>query len=183
MSKPPSVFRHFRLLAIALALPTFAAAVPAQANVRTTIAGASCMPDPFWVRDSNGSFDVFTNGAIKWHTHTPDANSSFSMFCPLTRSLPLTTDGLSDLEVRFKPTTADASQPSCTASSVRPDGTILVAQTLDQTIPGTTPSTMNFGDAIDRSTSKGTYFLRCLLPLTVQLVSVYHSEVDGINGN
>jgi hypothetical protein len=181
MSDRRSTFT-FRLLAAVLALPALLAAPSAGANVRTTIPGAACIPDPFWVRDSNATFDVLSDGAIQWHSPSTDANFSFSMFCPITRSLPLSTTGMSDFQIRFRSTTAQSSSATCSVASMRTDGTILLSDGKVQTLPGNSPSVMDL-DGINKSVSKGTYMLSCLLPLTVQMISVYHSENDGISGN
>ena len=110
------------------------------------------------------------------------------MSCPLVRQLPLSTDGMSDLELRFKTVSgyAGTRKVVCTATSNRTDGTILDSQEKEMNVPGglfNSTVLMDFNNAITASVSKGTYTVYCQLPADVVLHSIYHSEVDGINGN
>ena len=182
MSRSTSLFTRIRLLAAALALPALFAAVPAQANVRTTIPGAACYVDPFFA-NPGGVINVDGNGGYSLGDEDDSPLGSTRTVCPITRSLPLTTDGMSDFEIRFLSNNDVAGQASCTAASIRPDGTILQTTNKMMTIPGNAQTTMDLGAGITKSASKGTYFLSCLLPITVQLLSVYHSENDGVSGN
>jgi hypothetical protein len=183
MSRSTSLFTRIRLLAAALALPALFGAVPAQANVRTTIPGAACYVDPFFA-NPGGVIFVEGNGGYRVGTE-PEGSPLVSTrtVCPITRSLPLTTDGMSDFEIRFVSNSDEAGQAWCTLASVRPDGTILQSAGKTQTIPGNAQTTMDLGAGITKSASKGTYFFSCLVPQTVQLLSVYHSENDGVSGN
>lgn len=182
MLRSTSLFTRIRLLAAALALPALFGAVPAQANVRTTIPGAACYVDPFFA-NPGGVLNADGNGAYSIGNQTATPDTSFRVVCPMSRSLPLETDGMSDVEIRFASLTSQGSSPSCTVASIRRDGTILQSVNKSVFVPGDGQATMDFGDDITNSANKGTYFASCLLPMTVQLISVYHSENDGVSGN
>jgi hypothetical protein len=182
MSENTSPFTRIRLLAAALALPALFGAVPAQANVRTTIPGATCYVDPFFANPGN-VLEAGGNGSYFIDPPNASVDTATRVVCPMFRSLPLELDGMSDVEIRFASNTAQASSPSCTVASIRPDGTILQSSNKSVTVPGDGQATLDFAGAITKSASKGTYFASCLLPHTVQLISVYHSENDGVSGN
>jgi hypothetical protein len=115
------------------------------------------------------------------------------LWCPLVRSLPLATDGLSDLEIVFRGT--DESTPrsaTCDVWSLRPDGTIAKSASKTITVPPRFESPngtvypvvkMDFDGLINASASKGNYLMRCHIPQGVSIYSYYHSEVGDISGN
>jgi hypothetical protein len=130
--------------------------------------------------------------------------------CTIRRDLPLATKGLSDLEIRFAGLGFwETPKPvKCIAYSLAPgneDWLVRVQKTVNvpgftyletpYTTPGVDPgtsefhminvhyATMDFGNVINASASKGTYALECQLPDDVALVSIYSSEEDGVSGN
>jgi hypothetical protein len=196
------MLKSFLRLTLALALPALALATPATANVRSSGTGNSCIFfdheifPPHGLPGSNPAhgnvFGVYrSSGGIMVDAGTAtDGTRRWPVSCPLTRSLPLSTDGLSDLEIRFYAETDFAGEPfrtvTCTASSLRSDGSFADTASKDVNVPpypSGVMTVMDFGGALNVSSSKGHYTLTCHLPGDVVLHSVYHSEVDGVNGN
>lgn len=130
--------------------------------------------------------------------------------CTVRRSLPLATRGLSDLEIRFAGMFHGGTprSVSCIAYSLAPNSenwlvrvkkTVTVSGMTELENPYNTPgvdpgssefhmfdvhyTTMDFGNVINASASKGTYAVECELPEDVSLVSIYSSEEDGVSGN
>lgn len=116
----------------------------------------------------------------------------------MKRSLPLSTAGMSDVEVRFRAAyTFDGGAnrlATCTVSSLRSDGTVLAFHERTVSVPAGTYNpttqtftapvvTMDFADQVDVSSSKGTYHLQCYTSTGVSLLSYYHSENDGVSNN
>jgi hypothetical protein len=182
MSK--SLLTTTRLLGLAVALAAPALSMPAMANVRTSVTGSVCHIYPDFVRVSSGGGDsVDGTGSFYIGSPATDTRVAIGTFCPLQRNLPLSTEGLSDLEIRFTGHNTTSAFTQCTGMSLRPDGTIVKAVNKSVTVPPSGTITMDFANSINASVSKGTYHLECLLPFTVGLNSIYHSEVDGIDGN
>jgi hypothetical protein len=193
------MFRAFLRHALALAVPAVGVALAssAQANVRTVMPGAACqVPNSNPTGDEPGTnYGYFQDGSIQIYTPSNPDFIGHNVPCPMTRNLPLSTAGLSDLEVRFRATPNHQSGlrwANCEAKSLRSDGTIIIMKEKSVDIP---PSrnvngidvadmvTMDFNAAINASASKGSYMLYCYMPTSVALVSYYHSENDGIDGN
>jgi hypothetical protein len=195
-------------LTLALVLPvagTLGFTPAADANVRTVTLGNTCQfvhsavraglvdaePGPGKV----GAFYGFDDDGIHLDSDHQNPNAQFGIICPVARHLPLSTDGLSDLEVRFRATggsswsnTSPPREVRCFATSYRKDGSILDSAEMTigvprPTYPNTPTVVMDFNDAINVSDSKGTYGITCLIPVGVSLHSIYHSEVDGVAGN
>lgn len=195
-------------LALALALSTMGAIAlssTAQANVRTTTHGSACSfvgsiqsvpraasPGPGNLLGFVSHNGPFIGDADPFVTSNQDYNTYFPVMCPLTRQLPLSTAGMSDLEVRFvahrqfAPGYEPVRRAYCDVFSVRSDGTPILFKQREVIIKEgiNAPATvLDFGDDLDQSSSKGHYYVTCWLPYTVALQSIYHSEVDGIDGN
>lgn len=173
-------------LTAALAAPALGLALmaaPAEANVRTAANGASCLIDGFAENIMNGYPRYTQGGGFMWESTATEPLMSALMFCPVKRSLPLSTAGLSDYEMRLRGHSSMASNVSCNLRSVRTDGTILEAHNKSVSVPGGGTATLDFGGLLNTSVSKGTYWVDCLLPVTVEIISLYHSEVDGVSGN
>jgi hypothetical protein len=124
-----------------------------------------------------------------YHTaREDDGPTDHPVTCNIPRNLPLRTDGMSDLEVRFKwvgiPGTG-TTPVTCTAYSYRGDGTLAAAatRTLAINLAPTSLQVMDFGSAIGDSASKGHYTLSCSVPTDVGLFSIYSSENDGVSSN
>jgi hypothetical protein len=180
--------------ALALALSaTGVLALPssADANVRNTTGGASCQ----WSAGSSRAADVvyYTHGTT--FIVPGDNRMAFALTCPVTRNLPLSTEGYSDLEVRFR---AAAEQVGtvpvdCTATTYRSDGSIASSKALSVNVQGTSYNSngslnrpmavMDFAGALNVTGSKGMTSLQCLLPMQMEIHSIYSSEHDGIDGN
>lgn len=198
MSKPLSL-----TLALAFALPTLGAlpSSTAEANVRNTMPSTACQFDDFRIR---GGFDPFTPNESSHsrydadlgmsHQYTPSNGPDLvRVTCTVNRNLPLSTAGMSDLEVRFRslsPFTTKSIQ--CWAYSFRPDMSIIAQAEKTVTLQGNYVdntglhsrfATIDFNNALNASVSKGTYTVECELPSDVGLTSIYSSEVDGIDGN
>ena len=89
---------------------------------------------------------------------------------------------MSDFELRFASPRARA--PALLHGGLgSTDGTILQSARQVAQRARRWPGHDGLGGAITKSDNKGTYFASCLLPITVQLISVYHSENDGVSGN
>jgi hypothetical protein len=182
MSK--SLLTTTRLLGLAVALAAPVLSMPASANVRTSVTGTACHIWPDFVRVSSGGGDRYDgSGSFSIGSDATDTSVSIGTFCGLQRNLPLTTAGLSDLEIRFTGHNTTSADTICSGISLRPDGTIVKSVSKTITVPPTGTVTMDFGGAVNASASKGTYFVTCMLPFTVHLNSIYHSEIDGVDGN
>ena len=187
-------------LALALALPTLGALAlssSAQANVRNTTPGSVCQFGfdeirggvPYQAGDPRFTSAYTVEQGIWWY-RANENNTSIPITCPVMRNLPLSTEGLSDLEVRFRSVVVQAPRTvTCTAYSVRADGAVVAAVQKQVTVNGTTnPSpgnpntavdslaTMDFGKSLPASASKGHYVIGCSLPPGVGLMSIYTSE-------
>jgi hypothetical protein len=197
------MFRSIVRKTLALAIPAiglFTLSAPAEANIRTSTLGTACqfssaamrggtqpaMPGPGTV--GAGYSD---NGPWAFGDNDETYTLGFPIGCPLVRQLPLSTDGLSDLEVRFQVNVVYPPSPpvvrtvQCTAYTMRSDGSILDSSQKQMVVAnsGTGTTVMDFGSDINKSSSKGTYGVFCFMPIGVVLHSIYHSEVDGIDGN
>jgi len=187
-----------------LALPLFAAAAPAVANVRSVNSSTVCQWED--TEDRRGFHTVYNPdtgnhsiASIYWSRYSPtngmyhtkledDGPTSVPVTCNIPRNLPLRTDGMSDLEIRLRaagPFTGTRTV-TCTAYSYRGDGTLAAAATRSLAVNGNnidTTSPLDFGSAIGTSASKGYYVLTCNMPTYVGLFSIYSSENDGVSGN
>lgn len=214
MSSP----NHFIRLALALILPALGVAAlssPARANVRSVTNASGCQ----WMEDDvrRGFLYDFSNqtdgpdspgpligqrfktsyDAQLGISHQMQGGFTLGVTCNVQRNLPLSTAGLSDLEIRFRSLSmyTTPKQISCYALSQRPDGTVASIVHRTVSLPGNfidhtkSPSlqssyvTMDFANSVNASASKGLYSVSCQLPSDVGLMSVYSSEVDGIDGN
>jgi hypothetical protein len=186
------------LRTLALVIPATAAVLlplAADANVRHTVGGAACQlgsagntpGQPYW------AYPNLTGGVMYVdQTNTYPFGSTIS--CPVERNLPLSTDGLSDFEIRFiaRNFYTGTRPVGCELYSLRPDGTIVDSTSKQMGVPGMHSTsngdvaetvTMDFADAVSASASKGTYHLDCFMWPNIELRSIYVSEVDGISGN
>jgi hypothetical protein len=190
-------------LACALGLPllgSLTAPSTAHANVRQVTPGTSCQYEDEIIRAGYNPHDGDTFGShYSWlgaFHFTPvgygrDGLGSAGVTCTVPRNLPLSTAGLSDLEIRFRnwSESQEPKQVKCYAMSVRRDFSIALLTDMTVTIPASpdkttiTGATIDFGNRINVSDSKGFYSVFCDLPRNVYLVSIYSSEVDGIDGN
>jgi hypothetical protein len=218
--KEKPMFKPRTLSMFALTLPvlgSLALSSAAQANVRTTAQASSCQfsdgSDRAGVRYDGVKFDSANTAESGIFFRKPDGSTTpdtKTVVCTIRRDLPLSTKGLSDLEVRFAGLAFfDAPKTvKCVAYSLAPsneDWLVRVRKTVSvpgftyletpYNTPGVDPgtwefhlldvhhATMDFGNVINTSASKGTYALECELPDDVALVSIYSSEEDGISGN
>jgi hypothetical protein len=187
--------RHIATLCLGT-LGALALSSTAFANVRHSISGNDChFDDPGFQPTTVVHRHEFSG--IEWTDNDPSQHDARIFWCPLARSLPLSTAGLSDLEIVFRGTqeynVATKQQVICTAFSLRNDGTIADATELQMSVAPryTSPSgaiiypitTMDFGNALNVSSNKGNYALRCWLPSAMSIYSIYHSEEDGVSGN
>ena len=197
------MFRSIVRKTLAVAIPAiglFALSTPAEANIRTTTLGTACQFSSAGLRGGTqpatpgpgtvgGSYS--DNGPWAYGDNDNTFHMGFPIACPMVRQLPLSTDGLSDLEVRFMVNAVFQTTPpvvrtvECTAYTMRSDGSYLDSSqkqmVVNNSFTGTT--VMDFGSDINKSSSKGTYAVFCYMPIGVVLHSIYHSEVDGIDGN
>jgi hypothetical protein len=201
MSTPSKLIR----LAL-LALPLLGTAVPAVANVRSANSSTVCQWETevarrgFRVdRDANFNQTIRTPFEARYsplngmyHLNGEDDGSvDHPITCNIPRNLPLRTDGMSDLEVRFRAAATNIDGGSynvtCTAYSYRSDGTLAVAATRTVAVSvastGGPTTSLDFGGAISASGSKGYYVLTCNMPRYVALHSIYSSENDGVANN
>jgi hypothetical protein len=197
------MFMSSKLVRLALfALPLLASTAPAVANVRSANSSTVCQWEEEETRrgfhigtDEEGKPQIFSRLTSRYspqkgmyHTGGYDDGPAFNaVTCNIPRNLPLRTDGMSDLEVRFSAVTARTGTfgVTCTAYSYRSDGTLAGAATrttrVDMTGTGTVP--LDFGAAISASAPKGYYILTCDMPSDVALHSIYSSENDGVSNN
>jgi hypothetical protein len=188
--------RHIATLCLGT-LGALALSSMAFANVRHTVSGTECHYDNPGYHPTT-MIDRSEFLGLQWSDPNEVANDIRTFWCPMTRSLPLSTAGLSDLEIVLRGTRefdpATHAQVICTAYSLRNDGTW--AKIIEKQMPAapryTEASTgaviypitkMDFGSALNVGTNKGNYALRCWLPAGVSIYSIYHSEEDGIAGN
>jgi hypothetical protein len=191
-------------LAAVVALPLLGVATlggAAQANVRTVNTGSVCQfSEPDARTGLNVLLDPGQPETFKWRilsifwsrydslygiAHTEDG-VSHPITCNIPRNLPLSTDGMSDVEIRFRSVGpyAGTKTVQCTVQSVRSDDTVMVAATKSVIVPGNVSTVvMDFGAAVNASSSKGFYTVSCNLPDEIGLISIYSSENDGIANN
>jgi hypothetical protein len=168
---------------------------PALANVRSVNTATVCQWQEAGPRRGFRStpevtfFSRYTAADGMYHTaRADDGPTDHPVTCNIPRNLPLRTDGMSDLEVRFRwvgtPGTG-TTNVTCTAYSYRSDGTVAAAATKTQAVnlAQTSLTVMDFGSAIEDSASKGHYILSCSMPTDVGLFSIYSSENDGVSNN
>jgi hypothetical protein len=186
----------WKLTRLALALVTCSLLVPApaaQANVRQSTPGTSCQFSENYVRrGSTADHPSFTSEYDLWGIWHGLEFDHFGgdvqdVSCTIPRSLPLSTAGLSDLEIRFSNRNPEivAGHAYCSAYSIRSDGSIQLEVEKDMIIPANPETkthgalvTLDFGGAINASSSKGYYFLHCALSHHVSLASIYSSEIE-----
>ena len=169
-----------------------ALSAPVLANVRSANSATVCQWEDAAVRTGGDGHYLASYSAQKgmYHSdHSDDGGHVYPVTCNIPRNLPLRTDGMSDLEVRFRSVDSQYGGTStvvCTAYSYRSDGTLAAAATkslvvdMNQT---TTTVPLDFGSAIGVSGSKGFYVISCAMPTNVGLFSIYSSENDGIANN
>jgi len=186
--------RHIATLCLG-ALGALALSTTALANVRHSSSGNDCQWDDNFLFPTTWVMRHEMTGMSWTDANAGGGNRNF--WCPMVRSLPLSTAGTSDLEIVFRGTEEAmvpfGAQAICTAFSLRNDGS--VQKIVERQMPiaprytdssGTVvyPITkMDFGAALNVSSNKGNYLLRCTVTQGVGLFSYYHSEVDGIDGN
>jgi hypothetical protein len=192
-------------LALALALPAMGLVVQpsvAQANVRHTTSSASCDFSREYIRrgqtpalSTEPAYNFMANVTADWGIyHSLEGTGSFwgtrqEVSCAIPRALPLSTEGLSDLEVRFRSTGfAGTRTVHCDAYSWRSDGSQAAYAGMDLDITHNPnvwlpDRVMDFNGKIASSGPKGHYSISCMLPANVSLITIYSSEVDGIDGN
>jgi hypothetical protein len=192
LTRSPKLFR----LTLALALPMglLALSSPARANARKVTNGSDCQ----FTRNIDragfnpGTGDAFsTDYTEKGMSYANAQAATKEVTCNVPRNLPLSTLGLSDLEIRFEQTLGldHASTITCQAFSYRTDGTIAAQAERTAVLPASTGKSdikrvsLDFGNAINASGSKGFYVVTCDLAPEVYLTSIYSSEEDGIAGN
>jgi hypothetical protein len=216
--KPMLKSRPQRLLALALpVLGSLALSSAADANVRTTSQGSACQfqnPEDRGGLANNGTPNATVysveSGIFFRKPQNSTSTETKPVVCTVPRNLPLATQGLSDLEIRFAGLGGwtTPKQVKCVAYSLRPGSedwvvrvqkSVTVAGMTALETPYNTPgiepgsyefhlwdihyATMDFGNVINASIAKGTYAISCDLPDSVALVSIYSSEEDGIAGN
>jgi hypothetical protein len=197
-------------LAFALAVPALALAASASAahaNVRSVSNSSACQFEDVDARrgfsiqggDATSTFNktFYTSYDIQLGISHQHYDTNVLVQCNVPRNLPLSTAGLSDLELRFRSLVQfDVPRSiTCYAISQRTDGTIAAMATRTISMAGnytdptknpskmSTYATMDFGNSINLSVAKGLYAVSCYLPSDVGLLSVYSSEIDGIDGN
>lgn len=182
-------------IALAVAVPAVAALAlspsGAGANVRKSIAaGAICQFDG---EDGPARHSALIGLVMPAGAEVPEGDLdtvTFNAECSITRDLPLSTTGFSDIEVRLRGyRNTEPRDVTCQVFSARADGTFLDSASLTVTVPPFDPSTgqpltvMDFGSAIGVTGSKLYAGVHCFLPYDVALTSVYSSENDGVSGN
>lgn len=182
-------------IALAVAVPAVAALAlspsGADANIRKTVAsGAICNIDG---ADGLARHDGVIGLLVPAAAEVPPEdleNVTWNGECSITRDLPLSTEGFSDIEVRLRGyRNLVPRQVTCNVRSMRSDGTIIDGASRTVTVPpfnpeAATPLTvMDFGGDIGTTASKGYASVTCFLPYDVALTSVYSSEIDGVSGN
>ena len=185
MSRP-----HSRL---ALAIPALAVLftqAPVEANVRNVLPGSVCDFENEALRSGHypGTEIAARNTTTGlWLRTEPEVpTTGYPITCPVERLLPLSTAGMSDLEIRFRAESdyTGTRAVTCVAVASRADGSTIHAEHMLLNVPGTgAVVTMDFNNALDASSSKGHTVIGCFLPPRVALMSIYASEVDGIDGN
>lgn len=197
-----------RLLRLILAASVPAAGMAlspaARANVRNTSTANVCQFEDPSVRGgfnpafpNHGSNSIYRANLGMSHQLISSSTGQEIpawIICNVSRNLPLSTDGLSDLEIRFRSLSAftPPREITCTAYSFRTDQTVISSATRTVSIEGTFNdgtgirsrfATIDFGNVINASVSKGTYAIDCDLPNHVGIYSIYTSEEDGVAGN
>jgi hypothetical protein len=169
-----------------LALPS-----SADANVRSTVGGAVCQ----WALGSFRSSDNIYYAYGVTFIQPGDPRSAFALTCPLARNLPLSTDGYSDLEIRFRAATDQVGvvPVECTATTYRADGSIASSKAMSVNVQPTTTNpngslnrpmaVMDFANSLNLTGNKGMTAVQCLLPSQIEIHSLYSSEQDGVDGN
>jgi hypothetical protein len=193
-------------IALALAVPALGLVMQpsvAQANVRHTIGAAACDFSREYIRRgqtpatfTEPSHNFMANVTADWgiYHNLEDNGSSFwgprqEVSCAIPRGLPLSTEGLSDLEVRFRSIGYVGTRTvHCDAYSWRSDGSQAAYAGMDLDITHSSTvwvpdRVMDFNGKIGSSGPKGHYSISCMLPAGVSLITVYASEIDGIDGN
>jgi hypothetical protein len=181
-------------LALALPMGLLALSSTAHANARKVTNGSDCQ---FKRNIDRAGFDplnghIFSTDYTEGGLSYQDAQvTTKEIACNVPRNLPLSTLGLSDLEIRFEQTLG-LSHPStitCQAFSYRTDGSLAAQAERTAVLPASTAKSdikrvsLDFGNAINASGSKGFYVVTCDLAPEVYLTSIYSSEEDGIAGN
>src|SRR6185436_1993352 len=174
----PSFRDHRFLLALSAAI-SLALATSAEANVRTTIPGSACEEGGIFPGANNTQHIRHGNGHSFEYIADVDDGVGIPVECPLNRNLPLSTAGLSDLEVVVEGHPTATRQVICSAFSMRPDGTVVDVAFRSVNIPPAAFVTLDFGKDINMSVPKGIYHLSCQLPPHVEIHSVYHSEEEN----
>jgi hypothetical protein len=173
-------------LALLLGIPLLAALAPAlaDANVRNLVQGDVCSMS--FLADRRGEDPAAPGGRFNVEYHggvgmIHDFNGPKLITCPVIRSLPISTLGLSDLELRLSNRNADPVSVLCTATASRTDGTIVSLVSHTVTVPGSQTGVVDWADGVGSPGSKGMYGIDCQLPGNVAIVSVYTSEKDGLD--
>lgn len=176
-------------LALLLGVPLLGALAPApaDANVRNLVQADVCTLSFLADRKGEdpaapgGKFNVEYHGGVGMSHDFTGVDKLAT--CPVIRSLPISTLGLSDLELRVQNRNSTAVTMLCTASSMRSDGTIVGISNRTLTMPAGQVGVFDWGDSLASAGSKGVYGLDCQLPGNVVMTSIYTSEKDGIDGN
>jgi hypothetical protein len=102
-----------------------------------------------------------------------DTSRTVDAICSLERSNTTNTTGLLDLEIRLVQLQGHTVSVTCTAGAQRTDGS--TAKFISKSGTGTKIK-IDFGAALDTSSSGGSYFVGCSLPAFTTIESVFSSE-------
>jgi hypothetical protein len=171
MSSSPT--RTRRLLAASLPLIALLAGSASTAeatgsNIRSTLFGTACK---YHNVEGIGQGDYYDQGM--YNVLGPSI-----MICPIERKNVYNTNGLADLEIRFKAFSSEFSQPVlCEAFSFRQDGSILKMVTLTANSPvDGSWFKVDFKNSLNMSDPWGYYNVACFVPNSMMLQGVYINE-------
>ena len=143
-------------------LAAMTAIATADANDDKTITGSNCYPffeGSSWVRVPAGAYNL-------------NQTDSVSVTCPILRDNTTNTTGLADVELQVA---VSSGSMTCTAGAYDASafGTI---KTVVKTTTATGNSKLDWGAALNKSSSVGTYAIDCDVPPFGQIYSLRYSE-------
>ena len=96
--------------------------------------------------------------------------------CGVDRFNITNTTGLRDLDVRLKSSADQAELVSCTAESIRPDGSLVKSVAIHAMVPAGATHRVDFNGALDQSVAYGAYVVSCALPRFMTLINILQRE-------
>ena len=145
-------------------LAAMTAVATADANDDKTITGSNCYPfiegtSGVWVRVAPGAYNL-------------SQTDSVTVTCPILRDNTTNTTGLADVELQVA---VSSGSMTCTAGAYDASafGTV---KTVAKTTTGTGNSKLDWGTALNKSSSVGTFAIDCTVPPFGQIYSLRYSE-------